>query len=928
MVAQTTGSNPRSSPARRQPPQTPSRRNDSGSSRDEVTWQYYSSSPCPVGMRTPTPSTAYVQAEQLLGQSATSPQRAPRIQQHTEAAASPAVSSAGGDLQTRSMSPRPRDFRYARAPRNMASMAHNAAAGAQVESYFSPAAPAEAAAGMGGSYVAGTAPVQSRRQSMALQSRRQSIALQSSCSYQMPLSLPGRSPVALSTSPMRNLQQRMQPPAHGPSELCWSMTSTTSLPCGAQAPRSALSGMRPLSLTHVDSQALSAHNDSRRRSAAHERYPPLTSIFEKAPNTCELMDDHIGAHLQSAGAAENYGALSASVDLQFPLNRPLTMSSAEVAPRFRSSGNIAGSNSRGLAEPRSPQSPSIQRSCSSSSLSSHFSCASSVASTSSAQSSYAYIFDSARPSAGGISHSSKRSHRNADTAHFDRAGRRSVGDILFGGSLFMFGGMTTHPREPSRSVESSPLLGDESASAATLGGHEQDPTPQVFAHEVKSILGTSSHLFISSVLQAVISISQVVSSGHLGRSELAAIGLAHMIIVLTGYPVTFSVLSCLETFASQAYTSAQPRLVGAYFVRAIQLQWILGLVVGALWASSGPLLAYIVRDTSAATVALAVTYLRWYFVPYMVFSNMLCAKQMLYAQGVTYPFPYVTLLGTVVTLAAQYMLTFSPWFQLGVRGVALGGGAGYAAMLAAVMWIVRTHNGARVWDRRMGAAPWRPFLRLLPSCMVLAVLSTGTSELVTVVATQLGAVALSTQAVLSALSRTAAALVSGFGVASLNRVGNHIGQQSERSARIATYAALTIGMGASLIGALAMLMYPELWARVFTSDAEIVREIVVLVPVIAAVFAAQALAFVGSQLLSAQGRQALAARIKFGAVYVVGVPLGYYWAVVCGHGLAGLWSAVAVGQACSAIAETMVVLCTDWPRLIDYCSDSIIYAVI
>ncbi|KAJ2218697.1 ethionine resistance protein [Coemansia sp. RSA 520] len=485
----------------------------------------------------------------------------------------------------------------------------------------------------------------------------------------------------------------------------------------------------------------------------------------------------------------------------------------------------------------------------------------------------------------------------------------------------MFGGMTTHPREPSRSVESSPLLGDESASAATLGGHEQDPTPQVFAHEVKSILGTSSHLFISSVLQAVISISQVVSSGHLGRSELAAIGLAHMIIVLTGYPVTFSVLSCLETFASQAYTSAQPRLVGAYFVRAIQLQWILGLVVGALWASSGPLLAYIVRDTSAATVALAVTYLRWYFVPYMVFSNMLCAKQMLYAQGVTYPFPYVTLLGTVVTLAAQYMLTFSPWFQLGVRGVALGGGAGYAAMLAAVMWIVRTHDGARVWDRHMGAAPWRPFLRLLPSCMVLAVLSTGTSELVTVVATQLGAVALSTQAVLSALSRTAAALVSGFGVASLNRVGNHIGQQSERSARIATYAALTIGMGASLIGALAMLMYPEL-------DAEIVREIVVLVPVIAAVFAAQALAFVGSQLLSAQGRQALAARIKFGAVYVVGVPLGYYWAVVCGHGLAGLWSAVAVGQACSAIAETMVVLCTDWPRLIDYCSDSIIYAVI
>ncbi|KAJ2350738.1 ethionine resistance protein, partial [Coemansia sp. RSA 2618] len=825
----------------------------------------------------------------------------------------------------------------------MAPVAHNILAGTQVESYFSPAAPAEAAAGMCGSDSQATPSIQPRSLT-----RRQSIALQSSCSYQMPLSLPGRSPVALSTSPMRNPQaQRMQPLAHAPaaSEPCWSLASTKSLPSGAQLPRGApLGSMRPLSMALAsDSHAASAQSDDRRRSVAYERYPPLTCIFETAPNNNsssssmrELMDEHIRASLRtSTGVPANYGAL----DMQLPLSRSATVPNADAAAhaRFKSSADIAESSStwfkgsadiaesssaRGLAGPRPGVGPPIKRSDSSDSLASCFSAASSVASTSSAQSSYAYIFDSARPSAGGISHSSKRSHHRHDGAS-RFAGRRSVGDILFDGSLFVFSSMAARSiAEPGRSAESSPLLpGSGRASAATLGSHGLDaaaPTAQVFAREVKGILSTSSHIFVSSVLQAVISMSQVVSSGHLGRGELAAIGLAHMVVVLTGYPVAFSVLSCLETFASQAYTSAEPRLVGAYFLRAVQMQWVLGLAVGSLWLASAPLLAYVVRDTGAATIALAATYLRWYFVPFMLFSNMLCAKQVLYAQGVTYPFPYVTLLGTAVTLGAQYVLAFAPWFGLGVRGVALGAGAGYAAMLLATLWAVRMHDAARVWDRRARAAPWRPFLRLLPSCLVLTVLSTGTSELVTMAATQLGAAALSTQAVLSALSRVAAALVSSFGVASLNRLGNHIGQQALRGARISTYAALSIGAAAAAVGGALITLNPRTCARVFTSDELVVGSVVPLVPLVALAFAAQALAFaaqalafaaqalafVGSQLLSAQGRQALAARIKFAALYGVGVPLGYYWAVAGDGGLAGLWCAVAVGQACTAVAET------------------------
>ncbi|KAJ1644427.1 ethionine resistance protein [Coemansia asiatica] len=450
------------------------------------------------------------------------------------------------------------------------------------------------------------------------------------------------------------------------------------------------------------------------------------------------------------------------------------------------------------------------------------------------------------------------------------------------------------------------------------------PTMAIVLRESRYIFSTSSHLLFGSVLQAVISMSQIASSGHLGRSELAGIGLAHVLVILTGYPVAFSVLSCLETCASQAFTSAHPRLVGGYFIRAIQTQWILGLVLGALWFSAEPLLAFIMHGTNPTSVAFATSYLRWYFVPFMVFANYLCAKQVLYAQGITYPLPYLTFLGAAVTLAGQYLFVFSPYFSLGVRGIALGNGLGYLAMLLATLWLIYRHNVSRIWGGLNVRAPWRPFLCLLPHCLVLSLFSTGTSELITMVATQLGTRSLATQAVLSTLSRMFMLTFSSIGVSALNRTGNLIGSRSIRGAKISANVSLLLGLLCAALSGTAMALSPGTWVRIFTNDEQVVNDATRILPMAILAFASQSLSFVGSQLLSAQGRQALAVRIKFVTLYAIGVPLGYYWAIASDHGLVGLWAAVAVGQLCTTVVETVVVLKTNWTRLIDQCTESII----
>ncbi|KAJ2082863.1 ethionine resistance protein [Coemansia sp. RSA 988] len=1011
---------PRSINAQRQSTHVP--RTPRGDGAADTSWSRYPASPSPMPLLSPMPDSAHLQPTALLAtqyrpltprgaqsqipltpaplpftRTATTP--APRHQPNVTppSARAPPLGYNAGAL-TQPLRPTSLDAQGTVPAYNP----HNMSGVRVADSYFLPMVPAEAAMGMAPAPSLG-AQTPPQPQSMT---RRQSIALQSSCSpHKMSLALPcGMQSTAPSISPARMKKQRMLPPLTISTTEPWRLVNTKSLPNGSltsrRQPNSA--GIpRPLSLslavpeTPFDPSDASTLEQSRRRSVAHERYPPLTSIFESRDasdiSCARQMEEHLlreqaRAHVPQmpflsngpASAAVNgpsstYGSLSTTMprDPQAPYRVMSESIDARSVPSpqpcssdRRSAKSYEGHSSH-LTASASPivhqeaqndhaeALSSAKRRSSCESLASNLSSTPSLISTSSAQSSYAYIFDSARPPSSGASDRFKRydPHRGGiEGAAFGIPHsiiRRPAGDLLLcdNGSLLLSGGIICSSQLMVRSelaepvfTESSPLIGAESSSAATLDNEshgrymydaacERQPTPVVFARELRCIASTSSHLLVGSILQAIISTSQVASSGHLGRSELAAIGLAHMVVVLTGYPMIFGVLSCLQTFASQAFTSSQPQLVGAYFVRSVQILWMFGLVMGSLWFTSGPLLASILHDANPATISAAVTYLRWYFVPFMIFSKGLLAKQILCAQGITYPFPYLTLLGTAVTLSAQYLLTFAPYFRLGIRGIALGSGASYLSMLLATLWLIRRHNSARIWGGFGVRAPWRPFINLLPSCLLLALFSTGSGELITMAATQLGTGALAVQSVLSALSRMFMITFSSISIAALNRLGNLIGQRAVRGAKISACASLCIGFACVAAGGSAVVWSPEVWAGIFTSDEHILQEIVELVPIVVVAFAAQALALVCSQLLSAQGRQSLAARIKFVTLYAIGVPLGYYWAVVGDYGLAGLWCAVAVGQVSTAVIEIIVVLSTNWPRLVDRCFESVVHGM-
>ncbi|KAJ2261786.1 hypothetical protein GGI01_002024 [Coemansia sp. RSA 376] len=677
-------------------------------------------------------------------------------------------------------------------------------------------------------------------------------------------------------SPQRSLSRRqsivLQSSCSGHLSLESPNRERNSVPPLPTADPQSLASTKSLPYGHC---AVADAQRSRRRSMACERYPPLVSIFEA----------------------------SAALSLAYDDVEPYSEDDPHQITNYE--GRI------------------VTRSPSATSLASEFSALpspSSSSSSSSSVSSYSYLFDSARPSATAITSEELPTSRKQNTnrsASFSPDRFNSRASILLSTGEFSFGAMVDTRSELSTNglfpTEHAPLLaGDSSATLSTdTDWQQRQSTGSLVAREAKSLLHASSYLLLGNLLQAVISISQVASSGHLGTRELAAIGLAHIVVILAGYPIAFAVLGCLETCASQAFTSARPQLVGGYFVRAIQLQWFMGLALAPLWLNASKPLMYLLDDLE--TVTLAAEYLRWYFIPFLVFANMLCARQVLYAQGVTYPAPYLTLLGALTTMSFQYLLVFAPYFQMGVRGIAVASGLSYLAMLVATLIVIAKS------DKRIRGlhAPWRPMLRLLPHCFVLALFSTGTSELVTIAAAHLGPMALTTQAVLSALSRVLSITSSSIGVAALNRSGNLIGLHAPRHVRAAAFTALGAAALVSVLAFTGLLVAPHYWIHIFTNDEHTVKEAARVLPIVALAFAAQTLAFVASQLLAAQGRQSLAVRIKFIALYVIAVPLAY-WTI--SYGLAGLWTAVAVGHLATAIFESLMVVKTDWTRLVEKCA--------
>ncbi|HEU5393948.1 MAG TPA: MATE family efflux transporter [Candidatus Methylomirabilis sp.] len=430
----------------------------------------------------------------------------------------------------------------------------------------------------------------------------------------------------------------------------------------------------------------------------------------------------------------------------------------------------------------------------------------------------------------------------------------------------------------------------------------------------RAVLRLALPIVASNLLQRGVGIVDALMVGRLGAAELAAVGLAQLLIffqmaLVYGLGVGLTVMVAYHTGAGDAARRAQTVRSGL----ALGLALAVGLSLLGLWGSPW---AAALLGASGRVLELSVAYLlvSWILFVFLVFLHLLSA--IFQGAGDTRtPLKVVAAVNLLhVAVALPLIFGFLGAPALGVVGAAVGSGVSEAVGVAWLVALARQRGlllpGA--WtDReavlRMGRVGW-PAIgeRLVTNGMQLAFARVVIGFGVAVYAAH--QVGLNIEA-LSFLPGLA------FAQAATALVGQRVGARDPEGARRTAGQALLVCLAVMTAFGLVFVLAPGVWVRLFTPDPEVLAWGTPLLRIMGLlqVPLALALAVAGSLRGAGETRTVLWAAIVGG--WVVRIPLAVVLGIWAGYGILLVWLTMVLDWAVRALLMGWRLSRLDWARL-------------
>jgi putative MATE family efflux protein len=430
----------------------------------------------------------------------------------------------------------------------------------------------------------------------------------------------------------------------------------------------------------------------------------------------------------------------------------------------------------------------------------------------------------------------------------------------------------------------------------------------------KAVLRLALPIVGSNLLQRGVGIVDALMVGRLGAAELAAVGLAQLLIffqmaLVFGLGIGLTVMVAYHTGAGDAARRAQTVRTGL----ALGLGLAAGLSLLGLWGSRW---AAALLGASGRVLELAVAYLvvSWLFFAFLVFLHLLSA--IFQGAGDTRtPLKVVTVVNLLhVAVALPLVFGFLGAPALGVVGAAVGSGVSEAVGVAWLL-VLAWRRGLLLpgaWaDReavlRMGRVGW-PAIgeRLVTNGMQLVFARVVIGFGVAVYAAH--QVGLNIES-LSFLPGVA------FAQAATALVGQRVGARDPEGARRTAGQALLVALAVMTAFGVTFLLAPALWVRLFTPEPEVLAwgEPLMRIMGLLQVPLAIALALAGSLRGAGETRSVLLAAIVGG--WVVRIPLAVGLGVWAGHGIVLVWLTMVLDWVVRALLMGWSFTHLDWGRL-------------
>ncbi|XP_059636826.1 protein DETOXIFICATION 51-like [Cornus florida] len=455
----------------------------------------------------------------------------------------------------------------------------------------------------------------------------------------------------------------------------------------------------------------------------------------------------------------------------------------------------------------------------------------------------------------------------------------------------------------------------------TTKSDQENPKPSQFSPptlshivtETKSLFNLSFPIALTALTLYSRSILSMLFLGHLGDTQLAAGSLAIAFANITGYSVLSGLALGMEPLCSQAFGAKRPKLLSLTLHRSVIFLLVSAIPIILLWLNISKILLYLHQDPNIAR--LAHTYLLFSLPDLFTNSFIHPIRIYLRAQAITSPLTLASLAGTILHLPINFLLVSH--FRLGVAGVAAASAASNFFVLVALVtyvWVSGLHVPTWTPPSRECLTGWKPLIRLAgPSCVSVC-LEWWWYEIMIVLCGLL-VDPKATVASMGVLIQTTSLIYvfpSSLGFAVSTRVGNELGANRPDKARLSALVSIFL---AAVMGLSAMVFASgmrNIWARMFTNDAEILRLTAAALPILGLCELGNCPQTVGCGVVRGTARPTTAANVNLGAFYLVGMPVAIglgFWLEV---GFCGLWLGLLSAQICCAGLMLYVVATTDF----------------
>lgn len=440
--------------------------------------------------------------------------------------------------------------------------------------------------------------------------------------------------------------------------------------------------------------------------------------------------------------------------------------------------------------------------------------------------------------------------------------------------------------------------------------HETDQ--HIHRRELAVLIRFSIPIWLCHLLELSLNVVSVFSLGHLGTNELAAASLSSITANVVGYSILAGFISALDSILPGAYTS-QPKMVGLYTQRMLVIVAYLLLPISAIWLNAERILLLLGQDPIVAN--LASRYLSILVIGLPGYAGFEICRRYLQAQGLMHA-------PTIVLLVASPINAILNWlFVWGPPNVRIGfSGAPLASIIS--MWLMfglgflQCYIAPRVaWDgwSRLAFTGLKPIFRLGLAGTFAMCAEWWSWEIVGLVTSRLGTLALAAQSILLVCSSITYQLPYAMSIAVAVRVGNLLGASQARFAKICSDMAVFLSLSAGVVNSLLYLSIRNQLGGLFSEDQKVIDLVSAILPVMAAFQVMDGVCGVTSGILRGTGRQSKGAVINLTGYYVIGIPIGLYltfgppqW------GLSGLWWGLTIALTYASVFTYLIIKRTDW----------------